>query len=613
MNVLVLENITKAYGERTLFDSVSLGINEGDKIGVIGVNGTGKSTLLKIIAGLIEPDTGTVTKGSSVQIAYLPQTPEFDEDASILAHVLEGKLDGTDDWTTESDARTILNKLGFSDYDRPARHLSGGEKKRVALARTLLNPADVLILDEPTNHLDPDMVLWLEQYLNRYRGVLIMVTHDRYFLDRVTNKILEIDDARLYLYETNYSGFVEKRTQRIEEAVSAEQKRRNILRTELEWLHRGARARSTKQKAHIQRIEELHSRSGPEAEKQVEINSVGSRMGKKTIEIENVSKSFGGRLLFRDFSYIVLRDERIGIIGPNGCGKSTLMKIITGLVPPDTGSVTIGETIKIGYFSQEVEDMDGDVRVIDYIRDVAEVIHTTTGTATASQMLERFLFSPAMQYTPVSKLSGGEKRRLYLLRVLMSAPNVLILDEPTNDLDIATLTILEDYLDHFSGIVIAVSHDRYFLDRVVNRIFAFEDTKIHQYEGGYTDYFYSPNRPDSGEKSTTTASAGGKVSASRASAASGKDGKEGSASAKPRSQKLKFSYQEQREYDTIDEVIADLEEKIAQKEAEIEASASQYGRLSELMDEKAELERQYEEKMERWVYLNELAEKINAQ
>lgn len=613
MNVLVLENITKAYGERTLFDSVSLGINEGDKIGVIGVNGTGKSTLLKIIAGLIEPDTGTVTKGSSVQIAYLPQTPEFDEDASILAHVLEGKLDGTDDWTTESDARTILNKLGFSDYDRPARHLSGGEKKRVALARTLLNPADVLILDEPTNHLDPDMVLWLEQYLNRYRGVLIMVTHDRYFLDRVTNKILEIDDARLYLYETNYSGFVEKRTQRIEEAVSAEQKRRNILRTELEWLHRGARARSTKQKAHIQRIEELHSRSGPEAEKQVEINSVGSRMGKKTIEIENVSKSFGGRLLFRDFSYIVLRDERIGIIGPNGCGKSTLMKIITGLVPPDTGSVTIGETIKIGYFSQEVEDMDGDTRVIDYIRDVAEVIHTTTGTATASQMLERFLFSPTMQYTPVSKLSGGEKRRLYLLRVLMSAPNVLILDEPTNDLDIATLTILEDYLDHFSGIVIAVSHDRYFLDRVVNRIFAFEDTNIHQYEGGYTDYFYSPNRPDSEEKSTAAASVGGKVSGSRASGASGKDGKEGSASAKPRSQKLKFSYQEQREYDTIDEVIADLEEKIAQKEAEIEASASQYGRLSELMDEKAELERQYEEKMERWVYLNELAEKINAQ
>lgn len=613
MNVLVLENITKAYGDRTIFDSVSLGVNEGDKIGVIGVNGTGKSTLLKIIAGLIEPDTGTVTKGSSVQIAYLPQTPEFDEDASILAHVLEGKLDGTDDWTTESEARTILNKLGFSDYDRPARHLSGGEKKRVALARTLLNPADVLILDEPTNHLDPDMVLWLEQYLNRYRGVLIMVTHDRYFLDRVTNKILEIDDARLYLYETNYSGFVEKRTQRIEEAVSAEQKRRNILRTELEWLHRGARARSTKQKAHIQRIEELQSRSGPEAEKQVEINSVGSRMGKKTIEIENVSKSFGGRLLFRDFSYIVLRDERIGIIGPNGCGKSTLMKIITGLVPPDTGSVTIGETIKIGYFSQEIEDMDGDIRVIDYIRDIAEVIHTTTGTATASQMLERFLFSPAMQYTPVSKLSGGEKRRLYLLRVLMSAPNVLILDEPTNDLDIATLTILEDYLDHFSGIVIAVSHDRYFLDRIVNRIFAFEDTKIHQYEGGYTDYFYSPNRPDSEEKSTASSAAGGKVSGNRTSGASVKEEKERSASVKPRSQKLKFSYQEQREYDTIDEVIADLEEKIAQKEAEIEASASQYGRLSELMDEKAELERQYEEKMERWVYLNELAEKINAQ
>ena len=621
MNVLVLENITKAYGERTLFDSVSLGINEGDKIGVIGVNGTGKSTLLKIIARPIAPATGTVTKGSSVQIAYLPQTPEFDEDASILAHVLEGKLDGTDDWTTESDARTILNKLGFSDYDRPARHLSGGEKKRVALARTLLNPADVLILDEPTNHLDPDMVLWLEQYLNRYRGVLIMVTHDRYFLDRVTNKILEIDDARLYLYETNYSGFVEKRTQRIEEAVSAEQKRRNILRTELEWLHRGARARSTKQKAHIQRIEELQSRSGPEAEKQVEINSVGSRMGKKTIEIENVSKSFGGRMRFRDFSSSVLRDERIGIIGPNGCGKATLMKIITGLVPPDTGSVTIGETIKIGYFSQEVEDMDGDVRVIDYIRDVAEVIHTTTGTATASQMLERFLFSPAMQYTPVSKLSGGEKRRLYLLRVLMSAPNVLILDEPTNDLDIATLTILEDYLDHFQGIVITVSHDRYFLDRVVRRIFAFEGGgAIRQYEGGYTDYQAACGERIAAEmEASGTASGQERGRGQKAGGASGAGTSDAAETAKDknrgrqREKKLKFSYMEQKEWETIEDDIAALEEAIADLEQQMQDSARDYTALNGIIKEKEEKEALLEEKMDRWMYLNDLAEKIEAQ
>ena len=596
MNILVLENVTKTMGERTLFHTVSLGIQEGDKIGVIGINGTGKTTLLKMIAGLEEPDSGIITRGNHVTISFLPQTPLFDTDSTILEYVLEEIQAGENIWEAEGEAKAILNRLGLGEYQRSVLPLSGGERKRAALARTLLHPADILILDEPTNHLDSEMILWLEQYLRQYKGVLIMVTHDRYFLDRISNKILEIDEASLYTYETNYTGFLEMREQRISDAWATERKRQSILKTELAWLQRGARARSTKQKAHIQRARELQNMSAPSAVRNVEIDSVGRRMGKKTIEIDLVSKAYEGHSLFRDFSYIILRGERIGIIGPNGCGKSTLMKIIAGLEEPDTGQVILGDTIRLGYFAQENEDMEDDTRVIDYIRNVAEVIETGRGTATAAQMLERFLFTPSMQYTPVNKLSGGEKRRLYLLHVLMGAPNVLILDEPTNDLDIATLTILEDYLDHFAGIVITVSHDRYFLDRICERIFAFENEKIRQYEGGYTDYYHSPNRP------RPESEPAGKTSAAATRQ-----------TAKPREEKLKFSYKEQREYETIDEDIASLEERIASLDGEMERAASQYAKLNELMEDKKQLEQELEEKMDRWVYLNDLAERIAGQ
>ena len=596
MNILVLENVTKTMGERTLFHTVSLGIQEGDKIGVIGINGTGKTTLLKMIAGLEEPDSGIITRGNHVTISFLPQTPRFDTDSTILEYVLEEIQAGEDIWEAEGEAKAILNRLGLGEYQRSVLPLSGGERKRAALARTLLHPADILILDEPTNHLDSEMILWLEQYLCQYKGVLIMVTHDRYFLDRISNKILEIDEASLYTYETNYTGFLEMREQRISDAWATERKRQSILKTELAWLQRGARARSTKQKAHIQRARELQNMSAPSAVRNVEIDSVGHRMGKKTIEIDLVSKAYEGHSLFRDFSYIILRGERIGIIGPNGCGKSTLMKIIAGLEEPDTGQVILGDTIRLGYFAQENEDMEDDTRVIDYIRNVAEVIETGRGTATAAQMLERFLFTPSMQYTPVNKLSGGEKRRLYLLHVLMGAPNVLILDEPTNDLDIATLTILEDYLDHFAGIVITVSHDRYFLDRICERIFAFENERIRQYEGGYTDYYHSPNRP------RPESEPAGKTSAAATRQ-----------TAKPREEKLKFSYKEQREYETIDEDIASLEERIASLDGEMERAASQYAKLNELMEDKKQLEQELEEKMDRWVYLNDLAERIAGQ
>ena len=596
MNILVLENVTKTMGERTLFHTVSLGIQEGDKIGVIGINGTGKTTLLKMIAGLEEPDSGIITRGNHVTISFLPQTPRFDTDSTILEYVLEEIQAGEDIWEAEGEAKAILNRLGLGEYQRSVLPLSGGERKRAALARALLHPADILILDEPTNHLDSEMILWLEQYLCQYKGVLIMVTHDRYFLDRISNKILEIDEASLYTYETNYTGFLEMREQRISDAWATERKRQSILKTELAWLQRGARARSTKQKAHIQRIEVMRNMSAPSAVRNVEIDSVGHRMGKKTIEIDLVSKAYEGHSLFRDFSYIILRGERIGIIGPNGCGKSTLMKIIAGLEEPDTGQVILGDTIRLGYFAQEHEDMEDDTRVIDYIRNVAEVIETGRGTATAAQMLERFLFTPSMQYTPVNKLSGGEKRRLYLLHVLMGAPNVLILDEPTNDLDIATLTILEDYLDHFAGIVITVSHDRYFLDRICERIFAFENERIRQYEGGYTDYYHSPNRP------RPESEPAGKTSAAATRQ-----------TAKPREEKLKFSYKEQREYETIDEDIASLEERIVSLDGEMERAASQYAKLNELMEDKKQLEQELEEKMDRWVYLNDLAERIAGQ
>ena len=591
MNILNIEHISKTFGDKTIFDDVSLGVHQGDKIGVLGVNGTGKSTLLKIIAGQETADEGEVIFGRGIRTAFLPQNPEFPDGAKVLSYVTEGKHD-PDGNEPVSEAKTILTKLGICDFDESVDHLSGGQKKRAALARTLVDPADVLILDEPTNHIDNDMALWLEDYLNRFKGVLIMVTHDRYFLDRVTNKIAEIDEGKLYTYDSNYSGFLALKTQREEMELATERKRQSLLRTELEWVKRGPQGRGTKQKARLDRYEQLKNMEGPREVQNVEMDSVGTRLGKKTIELHRISKAYGEKELIKDFTYILLRDDRLGIIGPNGCGKSTLMKIITGRLAPDTGEVVTGDTVKIGYFAQENEDMEDGIRVIDYIRDVADYIQTPGGKISASQMLERFLFTPSMQYTPLSKLSGGEKRRLYLLKVLMDAPNVLVLDEPTNDLDIATLRLLEDYLDSFQGIVLAVSHDRYFLDRIAGRIFAFEGGgEIKQYEGGYTDYLRAGKPAEEPKPKEKT------------------DKK----SWKQKDTRLKFSYKEQREYETIDEDIERLEEKIISVGQQMEENASQYTRLAELTEEKSKLEEQLNEKMERWVYLNDLAEKIESQ
>ena len=592
MNILNIEHISKIYGEKVIFDDVSLGIHSGDKIGVIGVNGTGKTTLLKIIAKINEPDKGQIICGNRIRVSYLPQNPEFPKKQSILEYVMDGKEH--QDWKTESEAKTILTKLGIYDFDEGCDHLSGGQKKRVALARTLVDPTEVLILDEPTNHLDNDMVLWLEEFLNSFRGVLIMVTHDRYFLDRVTNKIVEIDKGKLYEYDTNYSGFVELKVQREEMELATERKRQSLLRVEMEWMKQGIKARGTRQRARTERFEELKNAKGPSMQQNVEMDSISSRLGKTTIELEHISKGFGDTHLINDFSYIVLRDDRIGFIGPNGCGKSTLMKMIMGILKPDEGNITIGDTVKIGYFAQENEDMTGDIRVIDYIRNVAEYIQTTKGQASASQMLDRFLFPPELQYTPLDKLSGGEQRRLYLLKVLMEAPNVLILDEPTNDLDIQTLTILEDYLDTFAGIVITVSHDRYFLDRIVNRIFAFEEGgHLKQYEGGYTDYLEKVKPIAKQEKSKLE-----------------KKENNGKKFRKEHQKKLKFTYKEQKEFETIDDDIAKLEEKIKQLDEEIMENATNSGKLAELTQQKEETEEALNKKMDRWVYLNDLAEQI---
>ena len=592
MNILNIEHISKIYGEKVIFDDVSLGIHSGDKIGVIGVNGTGKTTLLKIIAKINKPDKGQIICGNGIRVSYLPQNPEFPKKQSILEYVMDGKEH--QDWKTESEAKTILTKLGIYDFDEGCDHLSGGQKKRVALARTLVDPTEVLILDEPTNHLDNDMVLWLEEFLNSFRGVLIMVTHDRYFLDRVTNKIVEIDKGKLYEYDTNYSGFVELKVQREEMELATERKRQSLLRVEMEWMKQGIKARGTRQRARTERFEELKNAKGPSMQQNVEMDSISSRLGKTTIELEHISKGFGDKHLINDFSYIFLRDDRIGFIGPNGCGKSTLMKMIMGILKPDEGNITIGDTVKIGYFAQENEDMTGDIRVIDYIKNVAEYIQTTKGQASASQMLDRFLFPPELQYTPLDKLSGGEQRRLYLLKVLMEAPNVLILDEPTNDLDIQTLTILEDYLDTFAGIVITVSHDRYFLDRIVNRIFAFEEGgHLKQYEGGYTDYLEKVKPAAKPEKSKPA-----------------KKENNGKKFQKEHQKKLKFTYKEQKEFETIDDDIAKLEEKLEQLDEEIMENATNSGKLAELTEQKESAQAELDEKMDRWVYLNDLAEQI---
>ena len=604
MNLLTIENMSKSYTDRVLFDNISLGINEGDKIGVIGINGTGKSTLLKIIAGVEEGDSGTITKGKKVRIAYLAQTPVFDETLSILQNVIKDKTADEEYRNLEGEAIKMLEKLGIYDVHGSTTHLSGGQKKRIALVRTLLTPAEILVLDEPTNHLDSDMAQWLEDYLNKYRGSFIMITHDRYFLDRVTNKIVELDKSKLYSYAANYSKFLELKTQREEMALASERKAQSLYRIDLEWMQRGARARSTKQKAHIQRFEELRDREKIAVDSKVEINSVSSRLGKKTIIFDHVSKGFNGNVLISDYSYILLPGDRVGIIGPNGCGKSTLLKLLTGVIAPDSGTIERGSTIKVGYFSQENEYMDDSLKVIDYIRDTAEIIQTPDGTATASQMCEKFLFSGALQYSLIGKLSGGEKRRLYLLKILMEAPNILVLDEPTNDLDIQTLTILEDYLDNFDGIVVTVSHDRYFLDKITTRIFAFEGNgRIRQYEGNYSDYKAALEREGRSSYSSMAENPG-KSSSNAENKAAYKQ---------QRQVKLKFSYMEQREFETIDDDIAALEDKIAETEKLISENSSSYSKLTELTLQKEKLDAELAEKMDRWVYLNDLAEKIKAQ
>ena len=611
MNLLTMEGVTKAYTDRVLLDKVNFSINEREKIGIVGVNGTGKSTLLKIIAGIEIPEEGNVTKGNQVHLRYLPQTPEFLPGATILEAVLQDNITEMNEWSIESEAKAMIQKLELPAYDSKVEHLSGGQRKRVALGNALLAPVEILILDEPTNHLDNAISSWLEEYLIAFKGAIVMVTHDRYFLDRVATRIDEIDRAQIYTYPGNYSEFVSLKAQRQDMALATERKRQSLLRTELEWLHRGARARSTKQKAHIERIEAMQEMKAPEMDSSVTMNSVSSRMGKKTIELNELSKGYGDRTLISDFTYIFLKNDRIGIIGENGCGKSTLLKMITGVLEPDSGHVEIGETIRIGYFSQENEYMDDSIKVIDYIKEVGEYIQTTDGMITASQMLERFLFEGSMQYSLIGKLSGGEKRRLYLLRVLMSAPNVLILDEPTNDLDIQTLTILEDYLDHFDGIVITVSHDRYFLDRIIRRIFAFENGSIQQYEGGYSDYLLARPEDEALGASKNSGDNGSNQSDSDRNESGGQADLDKESWKAERT--LKFSYKEKQEFETIDDDIAALEEKIEDLENQVAANASNYGKLNEIMEEKAQAEHDLEEKMDRWVYLNDLNDKIEAQ
>ena len=637
MSLITIEHLTKSYTERLLFDDTSFSIGDGEKVGLIGINGTGKSTLLKIVAGLEEPDDGSVIRRRNLYIRYLPQIPQFTPGDSVLDSIVRDNLNEphfTSREEIEASAKTILTKLGIYDFTAKVETLSGGQRKRVALTSVLLSTADLLILDEPTNHLDSEMADWLEDYLKKFRGALLMITHDRYFLDSVTNRIVELDKGKLYSYQSNYEGFLKLKAERLDMMAASERKRQSILRTELAWMQRGARARSTKQKAHIQRYEALRDQEAPElTDGQVEMESISSRLGRTTVEIEHLSKAYGDKVLMRDFNYVFLKNDRIGIIGPNGSGKSTLMKMIAGWVKPDSGTIEIGQTVKLGYFSQENEDMDVSLKVIDYIRNVAEYVQTKDGSISASQMLERFLFPSSVQYTTISRLSGGERRRLYLLRILMSAPNVLLFDEPTNDLDIRTLMILEDYLDSFQGIVITVSHDRYFLDRVVRRIFAFEgDGNVVQYEGGFTDYQVAYQRKlaqsGGGEMSGVSGNRAGSQNVSGnqggnggAGSASGADGAgmESGASVKSsqdgraHQKKLKFSYKEQKEWETIEDDIAGLEEAIEALDAQIAVSATDYGKLNQLMTEKAEKEAQLEERMDRWVYLNDLAEQIEAQ
>ncbi|MGN0426705.1 MAG: ABC-F family ATP-binding cassette domain-containing protein [Agathobacter sp.] len=615
MNLLTIENLSKAYTDRVLFQDAAFSIQDGEKIGVIGLNGMGKSTLLKILAGKEETDEGQVIMGNHVKIAYLEQTPQFEEHVTVLQAALAGM--DINDMVLEAEAKSMLQQLDLPDYEQPVNQLSGGQKKRVALINTILQQVEILVLDEPTNHLDNEMSRWLEEYLISYRGAIVMVTHDRYFLDRVVSRIVEVDHGKIYSYPGSYAEYVGLKMQRQNMELATERKRKSILKKELAWLARGARARSTKQKAHIQRIENMLQAEGPLEEVQIEMGSVSSRMGRKTIELHGLSKSYGDKKLIEDFEYIFLKNDRIGIVGPNGSGKSTLLKMIVGEVEPDKGTIEVGETIRIGYFAQDNVHMDHEMKAIEYVREVAEYIQTGDGKITASALMERFLFDGTMQWSKIGKLSGGERRRLYLLRILMQAPNVLIFDEPTNDLDIQTLNVLEDYLDAFDGIVIAVSHDRYFLDRIVHRIFALEgDGHIQQYEGGYGDYLTAraeryPNRylPDGSIRANEKSGQGEARTAEKKGTESIDIRKKPNFSP----QKVKFTYNEQREYERIDDDIAALEKKLESINAQITANATNSVKLKELMEEQELTQTALDEKMERWVYLNELAEQIEAQ
>lgn len=599
MNILTLEHITKAYGERKIFDAADFYLEEGEKVGIVGINGTGKSTLLKMMAGLEEADEGSVIQASHIVIRYLKQQPVFFENETIMEYVLREAGDIHAPVNLESSAKTMMTKLEIYDFEQKMGELSGGQKKRVSLVAALVAPSDVLILDEPTNHIDNEMSDWLEEYLKNYRGALVMVTHDRYFLDSVCNRIVEVDKGKLYRYKENYSGFLKLKMEREEMMIASDRKRKSILRNELAWVMRGARARSTKQKARLERFEEMKNQKDFAADEKVEMSSASTRLGRTTVELENICMSYGDKKLIQDFTYIFLKNDRVGFVGRNGSGKTTLMKIIAGRIAPVSGTVVWGQTVKIGYYSQEIEHgkeagiayMNPKSRVIDYIRDTAEYVTTKDGKISASLMLEKFLFSGEDQYGLIEKLSGGEKRRLNLLRVLMEAPNVLILDEPTNDLDITTLTILEDYLDGFEGIVIIVSHDRYFLDRTVRRIFAFEENgKITQYEGGYTEYTAKRKKEEVQPQNTP---------------------KKAKEKYKPeREKKLKFTYKEQKEYETIESEVAELEEKIENIDREMEKYATNFYELNRLTQEKEEVERRLQEKMDRWFYLEELNEKI---
>ncbi|MFR8238924.1 MAG: ABC-F family ATP-binding cassette domain-containing protein [Dorea sp.] len=592
MNIINFEHISKVFGEKTIFAEASVGIQEGDKIGIIGMNGTGKTTFLKMAAGLEVPDHGQIVKQNGLKIAYLSQDPEFPKGATILSYI----QDDENVWKVQSN----LQQLGIADYEESVSHLSGGQKKKLALAKVLASDFDVLLLDEPTNHLDTRMMGWLEEYLRKFKGTILMVTHDRYFLDCVTDHILEISHGQIYSYEANYSGFLELKAAREEMELAAERKRQSVLRIEMEWAKRGCRARSTKQKARLERLEMLKNGEAPVKDQTVELDSVETRMGKKTIELSHVCKSYGDKVILNDFSYILLKNQRLGIIGPNGCGKTTLMKLLAGIIRPDSGEIQVGETVKVGYFAQEEQEMNDNQRVIDYVKDIAEYVTTKEGKISAAKMLERFLFTPDMQYSPIGKLSGGEKRRLYLLGVLCGEINVLLLDEPGNSLDIPTMTVLEDYLNSFQGIVITVSHDRYFLDNVADRIFAFDGSgHLQQYEGGYSDYLLKKESED--------------ISVNLKKAPQKEEKRAESPSKntwKQHEKKLRFTYKEEREFAVIDDEIAGLEEKIEDLERQMEVHATNSVKLKELMEKKEEAEGKLEEKMDRWVYLNDLYEQM---